>query len=265
MWRPESDLPRFATARSGLRFYSPKLGRWVSRDPIEERGGCSLFVSFRNCPTVYWDSLGLASSLLPTVTYASGTYTVTGAGWSGAIAAAGGSVSLDRSFDLADSFGAPLYLLGDVLVSAKGRVVFTPNPITKGECRTSFSPFDSSGGFTVGFLPPGLSVISNQRWGAAIESRTSVGLYNWGLALEVPVSQRATVSFLVWSEQLCTCFKVAGRLDLDADVFINPFTLPAAYLALVTSPSWGPAAFAYVAAGSAVPQGARAFAAAFGY
>jgi hypothetical protein len=38
MWRPESDLPRSTKGRSGLRFYSPKLGRWVSRDPIEDVG-----------------------------------------------------------------------------------------------------------------------------------------------------------------------------------------------------------------------------------
>jgi hypothetical protein len=36
MWRPKSDLPRSTTARSGYRFYSPKLGRWVNRDPIGE-------------------------------------------------------------------------------------------------------------------------------------------------------------------------------------------------------------------------------------
>ena len=27
----------------GYRFYSPELGRWVSRDPIEERGGLNLY------------------------------------------------------------------------------------------------------------------------------------------------------------------------------------------------------------------------------
>jgi len=28
----------------GYRYYSPSLGRWISRDPIEEQGGMNLFV-----------------------------------------------------------------------------------------------------------------------------------------------------------------------------------------------------------------------------
>jgi RHS repeat-associated protein len=59
MWRPESDLPRFATARSGLRFYSPKLGRWLSRDPIGERGGINRYAFLGNRPMDDVDVLGL--------------------------------------------------------------------------------------------------------------------------------------------------------------------------------------------------------------
>jgi hypothetical protein len=48
-WTPENAYPRSAIGVSGLRYYSPSLGRWLSRDPIAERGFRNLRnrVSFR--------------------------------------------------------------------------------------------------------------------------------------------------------------------------------------------------------------------------
>ncbi|MDI6810052.1 MAG: RHS repeat-associated core domain-containing protein, partial [Candidatus Eisenbacteria bacterium] len=43
----------------GYRYYSPELGRWLSRDPIGERGGRNLYVAIRNNPIDRWDLLGL--------------------------------------------------------------------------------------------------------------------------------------------------------------------------------------------------------------
>ena len=40
------------------RYYSPELGRWISRDPIEEEGGVNLYAMVGNNPVNYWDSLG---------------------------------------------------------------------------------------------------------------------------------------------------------------------------------------------------------------
>ena len=42
----------------GYRWYSPALGRWISRDPIEEKGGINLYASCVNCPICSFDSLG---------------------------------------------------------------------------------------------------------------------------------------------------------------------------------------------------------------
>ena len=44
--------------------YSPGLGRWVNRDPIEERDSSNLFLSLRNAPTIYFDMFGLFGALL---------------------------------------------------------------------------------------------------------------------------------------------------------------------------------------------------------
>ena len=40
------------------RYYNPELGRWISRDPIEEQGGFNLYCIIGNNPLLGWDSLG---------------------------------------------------------------------------------------------------------------------------------------------------------------------------------------------------------------
>ena len=42
----------------GYRFYSPKLGRWLTRDPIEEAGGVNLYGFCGNDGVRKWDKLG---------------------------------------------------------------------------------------------------------------------------------------------------------------------------------------------------------------
>jgi RHS repeat-associated protein len=43
----------------GHRYYSPVLGRWISRDPMGERGGLDLYSSVLNAPVLHVDALGL--------------------------------------------------------------------------------------------------------------------------------------------------------------------------------------------------------------
>ena len=43
----------------GFRYYSPELGRWLSRDPIGERGGENLYAMVGNNPINWIDGLGL--------------------------------------------------------------------------------------------------------------------------------------------------------------------------------------------------------------
>ncbi len=43
----------------GLRFYNPKHGRFINRDPIHEQGGLNLYGYVQNSPTNGWDYLGL--------------------------------------------------------------------------------------------------------------------------------------------------------------------------------------------------------------
>ena len=45
----------------GYRYYSPKMGRWINRDPIEEMGGIGLYVYAMSSPVVRIDPVGWLS------------------------------------------------------------------------------------------------------------------------------------------------------------------------------------------------------------
>jgi len=42
----------------GYRYYNPSTGRWISRDPLDERGGCSLYAFVNNDAEDHVDWLG---------------------------------------------------------------------------------------------------------------------------------------------------------------------------------------------------------------
>ena len=48
------------TVISNYRYYSPELGRWLSRDPIRERGGVNLYGFVLNNPLFWLDNLGMS-------------------------------------------------------------------------------------------------------------------------------------------------------------------------------------------------------------
>ncbi len=56
----ESDLYNY-----GYRYYHPQFGRWISRDPIGERGGMNLYGFVENSSANRVDVLGLACCALP--------------------------------------------------------------------------------------------------------------------------------------------------------------------------------------------------------
>ena len=45
----------------GYRYYSPKLGRWISRDPLQEQGGLNLYEYCNGNPVDGMDQLGLVN------------------------------------------------------------------------------------------------------------------------------------------------------------------------------------------------------------
>ena len=57
---PGRSLPETRLQVAGRRYYSPELGRWISRDPIGVIGGSCLFGAFANDPMDAYDVLGLA-------------------------------------------------------------------------------------------------------------------------------------------------------------------------------------------------------------
>jgi len=55
----EVAYPRISGGLGGQRFYSPGMGRWLSRDPIEERGGVNLYTFVKNRASELFDPTGL--------------------------------------------------------------------------------------------------------------------------------------------------------------------------------------------------------------
>jgi RHS repeat-associated protein len=57
MRTPETGLVYY-----GFRYYSPNIGRWINRDPIEEDGGVNLYGIVGNNPVNHIDPLGLQAT-----------------------------------------------------------------------------------------------------------------------------------------------------------------------------------------------------------
>jgi RHS repeat-associated protein len=58
----KSQFPGDRSAISGLRYYSPSLGRFLNQDPIEEQGGINLYAFVGNDGVNGWDYLGTQPS-----------------------------------------------------------------------------------------------------------------------------------------------------------------------------------------------------------
>ena len=54
---------RLSYIRYKYRHYSPEMGRFMSRDPIEEKGGTNVYEFVRNQPTHFVDRLGMVPGL----------------------------------------------------------------------------------------------------------------------------------------------------------------------------------------------------------
>ena len=58
----KSQFPGFHSAISGHRYYNPSLGRFLGRDPAEEKGGLHLYAFCENNAVNRWDMLGMDGS-----------------------------------------------------------------------------------------------------------------------------------------------------------------------------------------------------------
>jgi len=65
----KTHTPASRLQHRGLRFYNPQLGRWMSRDPIEERDVPNLYMFGRNDPVNNFDPYGMETKCCGNKTY----------------------------------------------------------------------------------------------------------------------------------------------------------------------------------------------------
>jgi len=65
-WSGEMHDEEPALAYYNYRFYNPKDGRWINRDPIAEQGGWNLYAFLGNNPQNKFDALGLKKGFIKT-------------------------------------------------------------------------------------------------------------------------------------------------------------------------------------------------------
>jgi RHS repeat-associated protein len=61
---PKTHTPLSRLEERGRRFYSPEVGRWVNRDPIEESDQACLYCFLSNTPIYGIDRLGLFTLII---------------------------------------------------------------------------------------------------------------------------------------------------------------------------------------------------------
>lgn len=89
----------------GYRFYSPSLGRFINRDPIEESGGINLYAFCSNDAINRFDVLGnSADSVVVLDEFAVNANRVQDFGWSGPLTRITGAVSSVRLFGFVPEF-----------------------------------------------------------------------------------------------------------------------------------------------------------------
>ncbi len=92
----------------GFRYYQPETGRWLSRDPIGERGGENLYGFVRNTALNGWDLLGLTVTAVFNVREGLLSITDDDTGESAVIRATAGIPELSNRFDKEWEKGGPL-------------------------------------------------------------------------------------------------------------------------------------------------------------
>lgn len=83
----------------GRRFYDPKNGRFVGRDPVEEKGGFNLYGFLGNNPVNRWDYLGMMADEMTDISMDGGAYREEGSGYLIRLANGGDTSRIAGYFD----------------------------------------------------------------------------------------------------------------------------------------------------------------------
>ena len=112
----KTSYSRFShTVVSYYRYYSPELGRWLSREPLEEVGSFNLYSFVYENPIYYYDFLGLNAAHLP------GDYEPQPLVGEGGVSGGGGLLDLPMS---------PGAAVGGISIAAAGAAIIVEEAAT---------------------------------------------------------------------------------------------------------------------------------------
>jgi RHS repeat-associated protein len=164
----ETQFPGADTAISGQRYYDPSKGRFVGRDPIEEKGGLHLYGFCGNDGVNRWDLLG--NSWLNSVFKWLGFDTGVGSDHSGNAGFSSGSLSFNHVNDGGGgSTGAANVLFGGA--SSQG------GALANGPANTT-SAGSSDGILVYGRPGEGVAPLNSPQGQAILNNETGL-YYNW--------------------------------------------------------------------------------------
>ncbi|HNQ22352.1 MAG TPA: RHS repeat-associated core domain-containing protein [Phycisphaerae bacterium] len=193
----------------GYRYYSPELGRWMSRDPIEEQGGVNLYEYVQSMPLTLSDPTGLK----PPITCCSHE----GCKWSGQVTITGWSLLIG---------GFSSARIDATAMDTTGCIYTVSGAGTKRLSGAVFGVgyFSTSGTFS--------GVDAPCRWPIAHGDSASVALLGFGASGSVPISIN-TAHFTVGKIQFFDWWEVGG-----ANVYCagGGFTVPLQTVQRVQSP-----------------------------
>ena len=194
-WCPITGLYEYQ-----MRKYKPEIGRWLSRDPIDDKYIINPYNILRNNTMSSTDYCGM--------------------NWQGTLTGSGGHYTLSYSTKTQN----PLwYLLGSIDFSIKGEVKLSPNGNDEQDCTPNkYNPiqipiYDIS----FSFLPPGISVGLYAKLGnrAALNSDIVAKEYILVTTFENYVSYKEDTR--VWSDKYCKCYDSHMSANIESFSVVN--------------------------------------------
>ena len=186
------------------RYYDADLGRWLSRDPIGEKGGYNLYGMVSNNLIDNWDYLGSVK--------------VGFRGMNFELSEKGGKASLGVKLPNSTRWGAGDFEIAKLIFSGSMEIEFRPNSKKKDNCYIQLTETQhekkSSWGFNFRdvFYATHEEKIWNSQYEKTDSSRQTLS-YKW----TVNAKMHRIIRDRIWVKEFCKCFDINWTTQLEVE------------------------------------------------